>query len=63
MMKKTNRLAFAADYLSIPLELLRFFWARKLWWLVPVVIALLLVGVLTIVASSSPVAPFIYTLF
>ena len=63
MMKKTNRLAFAADYLAIPLELLQFFWARKLWWLVPVAIALLLVGLLTVVASSSPVAPFIYTLF
>ena len=57
MMKKTNRIAFGADYLAIPLELLQFFWARKLWWLVPVVIALLLVGALAVLATSSPVAP------
>jgi hypothetical protein len=62
-MKKSNRMAIAAVYLALPLELVQFFWARKLFWLVPVAIALLLVAVMALLASSSPVAPFIYTLF
>lgn len=44
-------------------EVLRFLWSRKLWWLIPMVSMLLLLGLLLIFASSSGVAPFIYTLF
>ena len=44
-------------------EVLRFLWERKLWWLIPMVTVLLLFGLLLIFASSSGVAPFIYTLF
>ncbi|RMF00100.1 MAG: hypothetical protein D6768_13565 [Chloroflexi bacterium] len=44
-------------------EILRFLWARKLWWMIPMVTVLLLFGLLLIFASSSGVAPFIYTLF
>ena len=44
-------------------EVLRFLWARKLWWLIPMVSVLLLLGLLLIFASASGVAPFIYTLF
>ena len=44
-------------------EVLQFLWARKLWWLIPMVSVLLLFGLLLIFASSSGVAPFIYTLF
>jgi len=44
-------------------ELLVFLWKRKLWWLIPMVIGLLLIGFLLIFAQSSAVAPFIYTLF
>lgn len=35
---------------------------NKKWWLLPIVVALLLVGVL-IVLSGTGAAPFIYTLF
>ena len=35
---------------------------NKKWWLIPIVIGLLLVGLLVIL-SSTAVAPFIYTLF
>ena len=35
---------------------------NKKWWLLPMVIVILLLGVL-IFFSSSPVAPFVYTLF
>lgn len=44
-------------------ELLSFFWGNKRWWMVPIITVLLLVGVLVILAQSSVVAPFIYTLF
>ena len=36
---------------------------RKKWWLAPVIITLLLVGVVIFVTESSAIAPFIYTLF
>jgi hypothetical protein len=35
---------------------------NKKWWLTPIVLAILLLGVLSLLAGSS-VAPFIYTLF
>jgi hypothetical protein len=35
---------------------------NKKWWLIPIVVALLLVGVLVILGSTAA-APFIYTLF
>lgn len=44
-------------------ELLSFFWRNKRWWVLPMVIVLLLMGVLLILAQSSVIAPFIYTLF
>ena len=44
-------------------EVMIFLWQRKLWWLIPMVTVLLLFGLLLIFASSSGVAPFIYTLF
>jgi hypothetical protein len=44
-------------------EVLQFLWARKLWWLIPMVTVLLSLGLLLIFATSSGVAPFIYTLF
>ncbi|GAB4423794.1 MAG: hypothetical protein Kow0031_02490 [Anaerolineae bacterium] len=44
-------------------EVLQFLWARKLWWMIPMVTVLLLFGLLLVFASSSGVAPFIYTLF
>lgn len=44
-------------------ELLVFLWRRKLWWMIPMIIVLVLFGLLLIFAQSSAVAPFIYTLF
>lgn len=48
---------------SIVRELLSFLWAAKLWWMLPMVFMLLLLGGLIILAQSSAIAPFIYTLF
>ncbi|HVO44326.1 MAG TPA: DUF5989 family protein [Aggregatilineales bacterium] len=44
-------------------ELLRFLWARKLWWLIPMFLALLIFGLLILLGSSGPLGHFIYTLF
>ncbi|MCA9921106.1 MAG: hypothetical protein KC419_12290 [Anaerolineales bacterium] len=44
-------------------ELLGFLWARKLYWLIPMVAVLMIFGLLLIFASASGLAPFIYTLF
>ena len=44
-------------------ELLFFLWQRKLWWLIPMVVILVLFGLLFIFAGSTALAPFIYSLF
>ncbi|HKN17304.1 MAG TPA: DUF5989 family protein [Candidatus Sulfotelmatobacter sp.] len=44
-------------------ELLSFFVGNKRWWLLPVILSLFLLGALIVVAQSSAIAPFIYTLF
>ncbi len=49
--------------LSIVKELCAFLWQNKLWWMVPIVLVFLLLGVLVLFAQSSAVVPFIYTLF
>ena len=49
------------------LELLKDLWAfmkaRKKFWLAPIIIVMLLLGVLIVLTQGSAVAPFIYTLF
>ncbi len=49
--------------LGIMRELLVFLWRRKLWWMIPMIVVLILFGLLLIFTQSSVVAPFIYTLF
>jgi hypothetical protein len=36
---------------------------RKKFWLIPVIVILLLLGILIIFGGSSAIAPFIYTIF
>ena len=43
-------------------ELLEFITENRKWWLTPIIVVLLLVGVLVILGSTGA-APFIYTLF
>jgi len=50
-------------YTSVASELIGFLWKQKLWWLIPMLVVLLLFGLLLIFAQSTPLAPFIYTLF
>ena len=50
--------------LSIIREVYGSFLRRGLWYMIPLLVAMLSIGGLLVVASSSPfLAPFIYTLF
>jgi hypothetical protein len=44
-------------------ELLGFLWKRKLYWLIPMVLVLMVFIVLIVAGGNSAIAPFIYTLF
>ena len=44
-------------------ELWAFMRARKKYWLLPILVMMVLLGVLIVLAQGSAVAPFIYTLF
>jgi hypothetical protein len=55
-MKSTSKL-------SIVGELWAFMRVRKKWWLGPIVVMLLLLGILLVFTQGSALAPFIYTLF
>jgi len=49
------------------LELLKDLWgfmrSRKKFWLAPIILVMLILGVLIVLAQGSAVAPFVYTLF
>jgi hypothetical protein len=49
------------------MEFLKEFWGfiktRKKFWLLPVIIVLLLLGLIIVFSSGSAIAPFIYTIF
>lgn len=44
-------------------ELMGFLWKRKLYWLIPMILTLLIFAVLIVIAGSGPGGVFIYTLF
>ena len=48
---------------SLVRELWVYMRVRKKWWLLPLVVVLLLVGMLIALAQGSALAPFIYTIF
>ena len=49
------------------LDLLKDLWGfmreRKKFWMLPIILVMLLLGVLIVFAQGSAIAPFIYTLF
>jgi hypothetical protein len=49
------------------MDFLRDLWGfikvRKKYWLLPIIISLLLLGLLIVLSSGSAIAPFIYTIF
>jgi hypothetical protein len=49
--------------LSIFGDLWQFMRVRKKWWLLPIIIMTVLLGLILVFAQGSPLAPFIYTVF
>ncbi len=49
--------------LSVLVEIWEFLKVRKKWWLAPIIVFLMFLGVLIIFTEGSAVAPFIYALF
>ncbi|MCD7780836.1 MAG: DUF5989 family protein [Candidatus Gastranaerophilales bacterium] len=43
------------------LEMLKFLWSKKAYWIVPVILFLILL-ICLIAVGTSPVSPFIYTI-
>lgn len=52
---------FLKHLLSLLKQLFQFAWSNKAWWIIPVVMVFLGIGLLIVVGETS--APFIYTLF
>lgn len=44
-------------------EVWRFLLARKKFWLLPIMLAMVILGGLVVMTKGSAIAPFIYTLF
>ncbi len=48
---------------SLIMDIWSFLKVRKAWWLTPIILMLILLGVLVIAGQSGVLAPFIYALF
>jgi len=44
-------------------ELISFIIENKRWWLIPIIIMLVIIGILIMLGQSSPLSPFVYALF
>lgn len=53
----------AMSKLRVLSEFWQFLRIRKKYWLAPIVFVLLLLGLLVVSVSGSPLAPFVYALF
>jgi hypothetical protein len=58
-----NTLKSIASRFGVVGEVFSFLWKRKLWWLMPMILILVVFGLLLIFAQATGIAPFIYTLF
>lgn len=47
----------------VVVELWQLLREQKKYWLIPIVVVMALLGLLLIMAQSTPMAPFVYTLF
>jgi Family of unknown function (DUF5989) len=48
---------------QLAVEFWHFLRVRKKWWLAPIVVLCMLMGVLIVLTHGSALAPFIYTIF
>ena len=47
---------------SIIKEMINFLWKEKMWWLIPAIVVVVLLGVLLFLLQSSPLGLFFYPL-
>ena len=52
----------AADRLSVTGDLVYLVWRHKLWWMVPLLVAMVVLAVL-IVLEATPIGPLLYPVF
>jgi hypothetical protein len=52
-----------ANRSSIVAELFGFLFQRKNWWLLPIAVLILLIGIVLVLAQVSSVAPWMYPFF
>ncbi|MDP3543253.1 MAG: DUF5989 family protein [Elusimicrobiota bacterium] len=53
----------AARRLGVVNGLLAFLWRKRLWWMIPILLAVLAVAAIVGLTSHPAAAPFVYTLF
>ncbi|MBI2788375.1 MAG: hypothetical protein HYX59_06785 [Elusimicrobia bacterium] len=53
----------AARRVGVVNGLFAFLWRNRLWWMIPIFLAVLVVGFIVALAAHPAAAPFIYTLF
>jgi len=63
MVKASSYWGVAMSKFSSMLEIWDFLKERKKWWLGPIILALVILGILIVLTEGSAIAPFIYTLF
>jgi heme O synthase-like polyprenyltransferase len=51
-----------ADHLSVSADLLDLVWQHKLWWMVPLLIAMAALAVLVVI-EATPIGPLLYPVF
>lgn len=61
--RQTGMLSNMRTRLGILGELFAFLWAAKMWWLIPMIVALIAFALLIVLGSASGGGPLIYTLF
>jgi hypothetical protein len=61
--KRPGMVSGLRSRLGILGELFAFLWAAKMWWLIPMLIALIVFALLIVLGSASGGGPLIYTLF
>ncbi len=47
---------------SIIKEMINFLWKEKMWWLIPAIVVVVVLGVLLYLLQSSPLGLFVYPL-
>jgi hypothetical protein len=60
---RSSRFRGLRSRLGIVGELFAFLWAARMWWLIPMIIALIVFALLIVLGSASGGGPLIYTLF